>query len=121
MREEKFKWFTTHKLEQGFCLIGKNGNFRFKQEIAKIMSFEKGERWLVGIDMNEQTPKHIYIIRPENKSDTNGFKMTYQNKSWSIAAKTVIKELGLKIPLKCKIEKYIDEKHEGLKITLPIP
>lgn len=110
-------WFSTGKTEQGFCLIGKTGTFRFKQAFAEIMKFQKGERWLIGVDSKEK-PTYIIFVRADGENKINGFKMIFQNKSWALSAKTVIKELGLSIPQKCKTELYKDEKYEGFKIVL---
>ncbi len=114
----KLKFFSSGRIELGFALIGKPGAIRFKQSLAVSMKFMKGEKWLIGIDEEEKKPTAIYIFRV-SEDHPNGFKMIYQNKSWSIAGKTVIKELKLAPPIKCKIEPYKDNEHEGLKLILP--
>lgn len=115
----KLKIFSNGKIEQGYALIGKTGALRFKQSFAESMQFEKGQRWLVGTDADEKPIKHIYIVKPSKENQHEGWKMIYQNKSWSLSGKTLVKELGLQVPLKCRVEIYKENGYDGFRMVLP--
>jgi hypothetical protein len=117
----KMKFLSNGKIEQGCVLLGKNGNIRFKSEFAKDHGFIKGQKWRVGIDADENPMKHIFVLSPAKDNPQEGFKMTFQNKSWALAAKTLFKELNLIPPLKCRIEDFKDAEYEGFIITLSQP
>ena len=115
----KLKIFNNGKIEQGFALIGKTGSLRFKAAFAESMGFVKDERWLVGVDSDEIPTKHIYVVRPTDDIKHNGWKMQYQNKSWALAGKTLVKELKLEVPIKCKVEVYKENGYNGFRLVLP--
>lgn len=115
----KLKMFTNAKIEQGFVLINKFGAIRFKKEFAMDMGFKHNERWIIGIDKEENPVKHLYVIRPDKENEHNGFKMSYQNKSWFITCRTLLKELSIEFPAKCRMEEYNDDKYSGFRILLP--
>lgn len=112
-------FYGTGKIEQGFALIGKNGQIRFKAAFALSMGFKKDERWLVGTDADEKPIKHIYIVRPKKEEQHNGFKMQYQNKSWFLSGRTLINELKLNVPLKCHVEPFKKDNIDGFRLVLP--
>lgn len=114
------KIFNNGKIEQGFVLIGKTGSIRFKTAFAENMGFVKDGRWLVGIDNDEIPTKHIYILRPDEENKHNGWKMQYVNKSWSLSGKTVVNELKLEVPIKCKVEVFKGNGYDGFRLVLPI-
>jgi hypothetical protein len=115
----KMKFITSGRIEQGFVLIGKSGSIRFKSEFAKLHGFAPGQKWRMGVDSSESPAKHVFIIKPDPNNPQEGFKMSFQNKSWALAAKLLLYELKLTPPLKCKIEEFKDGEYEGFKITLP--
>ena len=115
----KLKFYGSGKIEQGFALIGTTGQIRFKTAFAQTMDFKKDERWLVGTDEDENPVKHIYILRPKKEEQHNGFKMQYQNKSWFISGKTIINELKIAIPAKCKVEPFKESDYDGFRLVLP--
>lgn len=118
----KLKIFNNGKIEQGFALFGKTGQIRFKVSFAESMEFIKNERWLVGINPDEETPiRNIYFFKPDEERKHMGWKMQFQNNSWFVSGKTVANELKLELPLKCKVEVQEDKDYgKGFKIVLPI-
>lgn len=118
--KDGFKFFSNGKIEYGFVLINQYGAIRFKSELAKAAQFEAGSRWLIGVNEEEDSIKYLYIFPAKKEDAHNGFKMMFQNKSWSITCKSLFISLKVKTPVKCKIE---DFKHEtygnGFKIYLP--
>lgn len=112
--------FIENKKEQSnTVLIGKSGYFRFKKALAKELQMEKNDLWQIAIDTEENPKKHIYIIKSIGDDFMRGHKVLYQNKSWSISAKAVIKQLGLKVPIKCNYEDFNDGNYWGIKLILP--
>jgi hypothetical protein len=93
------------KVEKGNVLIGKNGQLRFKKNIVEQYKIKEGQRYMIGYDKDEKICKAIYLYPEENM---NGFKVTYQNSSYTICAKGVAKVLNLKLPLKTFIEPWND-------------
>lgn len=114
----KLIFYGSGKIEQGFALIGKTGQIRLKAAFAQSMGFKKDERWLLGTDADEKPIKHLYIVRPKKEEQHNGFKMQYQNKSWFLSGKTVVNELKLKVPLKCRVEPFEKEDIKGFRLVL---
>ena len=117
--ENGFKFFTNSKIEQGFVLINKYGAIRFKKELAEEMKFTAGSKWLVGVNENEEVPKFLYIIKSNDENEQDGYKMAYLNKSWFITCRNVLSTLKISFPAKCRIEKFKDDRYEGIRIALP--
>lgn len=115
----KLKIFSHGKIEQGYALIGKTGYLRFKQAFAQSMGFVSGDRWLIGTDADESKAKYIYVLRTKEENQCDGWKMIYQNKSWGLSAKTLINELKITAPLKCRVEVYKDDEYDGFRLVLP--
>lgn len=113
------KWLTSHKIEQGTVLINKYGAIRFKSEFATLMKFEKDERWRIGVYRSEAPAKHVLLVRATEENRHEGFKMQYQNKSWFVTCKTLLKELGIELPCKCKMAEFKEDGLTGIKIILP--
>lgn len=113
----KITFFENLKVEKGNVLIGKTGDFRFKKNIVKEYSMEEGQRFKVGYDTEEDTPKHIYFFLAR---DNNGFLLSYKNKSYSISGKKICNELKLQLPCRTTIEHYthIADKGNGNMETM---
>lgn len=114
-----FKFFTNGKIEQGFVLINQYGAIRFKKDLATDMGFVAGSRWLIGTNEEEEFPKFLYVLKANADNETDGYKMTFQNKSWSITCRNVLLALDVKYPAKCRMEHYKGDNYEGLRIILP--
>ena len=106
----KINFIKNEKIEKGNVLISKTGHFRFKRDIVKEYSIEEGQRYKIGHDTEEDTPKHIYFFLAR---DNNGFMVSYVNKSYSISGKTICNELKLKLPCKTTIERYTHVQDKG--------
>jgi hypothetical protein len=99
----KLKFIENLKVEKGNVLIGKNGQLRLKKNVVEQYSIKEGQRYMIGYDTEEKPTKNLYLYPEENM---NGFKVTYQNSSYTICAKGVALTLGLKLPLKTQIEPW---------------
>lgn len=99
----KIKFIENLKVEKGNVLIGKNGQMRFKKDIVEKYKIKEGQRYMIGTDDEEKPVKHLYLFPDDNM---NGFKVTYQNSSYTICAKGVANVLNLKLPLKTFIEPF---------------
>lgn len=91
------------KVEKGIVLIGKTGQMRFKKNIVELYKIKEGQRYMIGYDKDETPCKTIFLYQDENM---NGFKVTFQNNSYTISAKTVALVLNLKLPIKAQIEPW---------------
>ena len=47
-----------------------------------------------------------------------GKKLTLINGTFTLDVKPIIKEINIKLPVKCKIEKFVDNDNEGLKLSI---
>lgn len=117
----KLEFIKSGKILQSKVLIGKSGSMRIKNELASKLGFAKGQNWLIGTDKDEYPKyKHIYLLtNKDSKTVEDGFKLNYQNNSWSFSAKTLIKELDLKVPLNLSFEMFEYENYKGIKMRLP--
>ena len=117
----KLQFIQSGKILQSKVLIGKSGSMRIKNELALKLCFVKGQNWLIGTDKDEFPQyKHIYLLTHKDATMVeDGFKLCYQNKSWSFAAKTLIKELDLKVPLNLSFEMFEFDNYKGIKMRLP--
>lgn len=111
------KIYHSGKIMQGQVLIGKTGQLRFKKQTIEAAGLKPDQRIMIGTDETERPAKSMYLIT--NQTENNGFKLQYQNKSYFISIISVIKDLGLKIPIQCDIEPYEDEKYKGFKVIFP--
>lgn len=109
-----FKIYKNEKLEKREILISSLGAIRFKQLSAREIGIEKGQRWLIAHDADEKPIKSIFLIRPEKEE---GFKVSYANNSYAINAKGLVKELGLKLPIKCTYSPFTHGKYSGFKLS----
>lgn len=101
----KIKFIENLKVEKGNVLIGKSGQLRFKKNIVELYKIKEGQRYMIGYDTEQKPCKALYLFPDDNM---NGFKVTYQNSSYTICAKGIVKELNLKLPLKTLIEPWND-------------
>jgi hypothetical protein len=99
----KLKFIENLKVEKGNVLIGKNGQLRLKKNVVEQYNIKEGQRYMIGYDTDEKPTKNLYLYPEENM---NGFKVTYQNSSYTICAKGVALTLGLNLPLKTLIEPW---------------
>lgn len=113
----KLKFIENLKVEKGNVLIGKHGQLRFKKNIVEQYKIKEGQRYMIGYDSDEKPCRTIFLYPEENM---NGFKVTFQNSSYTICAKGVALTLGLKLPLKTQIEPWIysegSKNVEGFKL-----
>ena len=112
----KLKIYYNPKLAKDEIYIGKNGQMRFKTPAVDRFNLEKGQRWLIGIDEDEKTLKHLYMIKDtENK----GYKISGQKQhGFHINMKGFLQEVNIKIPARFLYEEFEHEKHKGIKLTL---
>jgi hypothetical protein len=118
-------FFRNGKTEQNSALISKFGILRVKMKIAKELNFNNDERYLVGIDKNEDAPKYIYVLKyksPASELDKDiGWQTKYNNNSWSVSFKTVVKELNLqeRLPMWLRVEPFNDDTYIGFRLLIP--
>lgn len=118
----KLKMFINGKMEQDTALFGANGQLRFKSKFAKVNGFVAGERWLVGTDEEEDQIKYIYVVKDlSDKKRDRGWVMSYQNKSWFISAKMLMKQLSITKSTRMQIEPFEDSQYKGMRLILPTP
>lgn len=100
------------------ALIGKTGLLRIKPAIAKKYNFDKMDKWLLGIDLDNSKNKNQFYIIKDNGIKT-GKKCQSINGSFSLDVNPIIKELKIKVPKKCHIEKFENEEYDGFKLSFP--
>lgn len=109
------------RLNQGIntVLIGKTGNLRFRKEFAEKFKFSKNEHWVIGINEEEPEIEHIYFSRAKGSSKTDLWRLAYLNGNWFINVHSIVEELNLKKPIKCKIEQFKAQEFDGFRLLLP--
>jgi hypothetical protein len=110
----KLKFYSNQKLFKNNVHISVFGQMRFKTDFAKEFSIEKGQRWEIGWDADEETISAIYMVR--NKNGTDGFKVSYSNSAHHINIKHVLLKLGIKTPIQCKCEEFDIGEYRGIKV-----
>lgn len=82
------------KTQRNTVLFSKNGQIRFKVNSVEKWNWKDVKYIKVGFDknFNDKTTSCLYFAVGD---ESNGFKLSYQNKSYFISGKTILEEMGL--------------------------
>ena len=100
-------------------LVSKTGVIRIKNEFAMKNNFQKTDKWAIAVDKDELPVKNIYLIKINNSQKIKGRKMQVINGSWTFICKPIVNELNIKESVKCLCNKFLKDKYQGFKISIP--
>jgi hypothetical protein len=113
----QIKFYRNSKYIKDKILIGKTGQLRFKPSVVEKFSIKKGQRWMLGIDENENPTQHLYVLF-NNENDFDGYKVSEGNGNLYINAKTIVEELNIHGPLYCDYEPFHDKDYSGIVVKI---
>ena len=95
--------------------IGKNGYLRFKDIHVQQVGFSKSQKWVIGIDSENQTT--FFLLKCSAENYDIGKKIINANGRWFLDISTVLRELKIDYETYCKVENFENNSFSGIKLT----
>jgi hypothetical protein len=98
------KFIQPSKTQRNVVLFGKNKSIRFKTKLIQDLGWENSYIKVgIQIENEKEIKTALYLAKGD---ETNGFKLQFQNKSYSISGATILEKLELigEVPFRVAIE-----------------
>ncbi len=116
----KLLYYHNPKMDRDRLFIGKTGHLRFKKLPIEKIGIEKGQRWLVGIDSDENKVNYLYILRnqKDEKENLSGFKVSCGNNSFHMNIKGPVEKYKIEKGRAYDYELFEFEDYKGFRILI---
>lgn len=115
---KNFKFFINGNSTSNTALLGKTGFLRLNKRIIENLQINRSDKWVLALDNDEEEKKNIYVLKDSFSDGFKGKKMIVINDNWSLDCNKILNDINVKLPVKCRLEKYDEKEFSGFRIII---